>query len=187
MFDIHRHIADLDAGALGEAVLDRTADHAADDAVLAEIVLALGERFNGVTVADDGDVVRHIGDLVELVGDDDGGHTLLLEFQQKIQQRLGIRLVEGGGRLVQDHKARLFCQRLGNLNHLLLADADVLDEGRGGLGQADDLQIFCSFGVGFVPVDGVFFLSQSMAYFFPCSLPRNMFSPMLMYGTRASS
>ena len=37
------------------------------------------------------------------------------------------------------------------------SDADVLDEGLGGIGQADDLQIPGGLRVGLVPVDGVLF------------------------------
>ena len=155
--DLQGDLADGHVVALGEAVLHLTADHAADDPVLADVVRALVQRFDGFAVPQDGDVIRHIGDLVDLVGDEDGGHALLLEFQQQVQQRLGVLLVEGGGGLVQDHEAGVLGQSLGDLHQLLLADADILDQGFGGFGQADDLQIFRCLGMGLVPVDGKFF------------------------------
>ena len=112
------------------------------------------EGLDGLAVPDDGDVVGHIGDLVELVGDDDARHTLALEPEQQVQQGLGVGLVEGGGRLVQNEETGVFGQGLGDLHQLLLAHADVLDEGTGGLAQAHDLQVLVRLAVGVVPVDG---------------------------------
>ena len=151
------HVPDLYAAALGKAVRQLAAHHAADDAVLADIIHALGQGLDGLAVAENGDVVRHIADLVDLVGDDDGGHALFLELQQQVQQRLGVLLVQGGGGLVQDHQAGVLGQRLGDLGHLLLAHADVLDQRFGRLGQTHHLQILRGLGVGLVPVDGKLF------------------------------
>ena len=133
------------------------ADHAADDAVLADVVRALVERFDRLAVTQDRDVVCDVGDLIDLVGDDDRGHALLFKLQQQIQQRLRVLLVERGGRLVEDHEAGVLRQRLCDLDHLLLADADILDQRLGRFGQADDLEVFRRLGVGLVPVDGIFF------------------------------
>ena len=101
------------------------------------------------------------------MGDDDGGHPLLLELQKQIQQGLGVLLVEGGGGLIQNQKARVLGQGLGNFDHLLLADADILDQRLGRLRQADDLQVPGGLGMGLVPVNREFlslFVSQEHVF-----------------------
>ena len=154
VFDLHGHVADFHALPLREAVGDLTAHHAFDDPVLADIVCPFVKGFDGMAVPDHGDVVGHIGDLVELVRDDDGGQALLLEPQQQIQQRLGVRLVQRGSRLVQDQQLGILCQRLGDFHQLLLAHADVLDQRVGGFRQAHGTQVLGGLGMGLVPVDG---------------------------------
>ena len=104
VFDLHGHVADFHIVALGEAVGDLPANHALDDPVLADIVGALVQRLDGMAVTDDGDVIGNVGYLVELMGDDDGGHALLLEPQQQIQKCLGIGLIQRRGGLVQDQQ-----------------------------------------------------------------------------------
>ena len=51
-----------------------------------------------------------------------------LEFQQQVEQRVAVGLVEAGGRLVEDQQLDLLRQRLGDLDELLLADADIGDQ-----------------------------------------------------------
>ena len=126
--DVEGNIADFHTAALREAVFHLAADHAADDAVFADIILALGQSLDGPAVTHDGDVVRDIGNLVDLVRDDDRGHALLLELEKQIQQRLRVLFIQGRGRLVQNHQLRMLCEGLGNFDHLLFADADVLDQ-----------------------------------------------------------
>src|SRR5690606_18750523 len=53
------------------AVFHVTADHALDDAVLADVSTMTVERFDRAAIAQDGDLVGNLADLVELVGDDD--------------------------------------------------------------------------------------------------------------------
>ncbi len=52
--DLEEGLADL-RGAVGEAGLERTADHAADDPVLVDAVRLDVERLDGLAVADDRD------------------------------------------------------------------------------------------------------------------------------------
>ena len=153
LFQILLNIADLDAGSLGEAVRDLTADHAADDAVLAEIVHAPVERFDGLSVADDGDVIGNVGNFIEFVRNDDARESLFLEPQQQIEQCPRILLVQRGGRLVQNHQFGVFRQCLGYFGKLLFTDADVLDKRLGGVRQPDDFQVLRCFGMGRLPVD----------------------------------
>ena len=139
-----------------EAVGHLAADHALDDALLADRLGAVVvDGLDGAAVAHDGDLVGDVGDLVELVGDDDHRHALLLEAQHQIQQRLRILLVQRGGGLVQDQQLRLLGQGLGDLDQLLLAGADGLDLHLAALRQAHHLQVLVRLGVGGVPVDSV--------------------------------
>ena len=62
---------------------------------------------------------------------------LALQAQEQVEQVLGVLVVERRGRLVEDQQLDLLGQRLGDLDELLLADADVLDRGQRVLGQAD--------------------------------------------------
>ena len=84
----------------GVAVVHGAAHHALNDPVLAELVHALDQGLDGGAVPDDGGLVGAVDDLVELVGDDNGGKALLLEFDEQVQQHFGVLVVEGGGGFV---------------------------------------------------------------------------------------
>ena len=122
--DLEEDLADL-GGVVGEAGLEVAADHAADDAVLVDAVLLDAERLDRLAVADDGDGVGDLLDLVELVADHDAGHALGAQPGDEVEQVLGVALVERRGRLVEDEQLDVLGQRLGDLDELLLADADV--------------------------------------------------------------
>ena len=113
------------------------------------------------------------------MGDDDAGHALLFKLYHQIKQLLRICLVERRRRFVKNQQPDIFCQRLGNLDKLLLANADILNQRAGGFLQADPSAaahpLCCRLS------------SQSTRIFLPRSLPRNMFSPIVRYGTSASS
>ena len=66
---------------------------------------------------------------------------------------VGVVVVERGGRLVEDQQLDLLAERLGDLDQLLLADAEVLDRGERVLPQADPGQQLDGPVVGLVPVD----------------------------------
>ena len=108
-------------------------------------------------------LVGAVDDLVELVGDDDGGQALLLEFHQQVQQHLGVLVVEGGGGLVQNQEPHLLGEGLGDLHQLLLAGADVLDQGLGRLVQPHLLHMLFGLVVGLVPVDKAEFVFDLIA------------------------
>ena len=93
----------------------------------------LGQRLDGLAVADDGDVVGDAVDLVELVRDQDRGDALPLELEQQVEQRLAVLFREAGRRLVEDQELDFLAQRLGDLDQLLLADADIGDQRLAGL------------------------------------------------------
>ena len=62
------------------------------------------------------------------MGDDDAGHALLFKLYHQIKQLLRICLVERRRRFVKNQQPDIFCQRLGNLDKLLLANADILNQ-----------------------------------------------------------
>ncbi len=94
-----------------------------------------------------------LGQFVELVGDHDRRHALLLELEQEIEQRGAVGLVQARRRLVEDQELHLLRQRLGDLDQLLLADAYVGDQRIGGFLQAHRLHQLAAAAEGFVPVD----------------------------------
>ncbi|MBG9885055.1 hypothetical protein ABE10_00335, partial [Bacillus toyonensis] len=126
VLDLEEHLADVRC-AVGIATLEGTADHAADDPVLVDLAASDVERLDRAPVADDGDLVRDLLDLVELVADDDRGDPFCLEAQDQIEQVLRVVLVERRGRLIEDQQLDVLVQCLGDLDELLLADAEVLD------------------------------------------------------------
>ncbi len=73
VLDLHGHVADLHIMTLGETVGHFTTDHAADDAIFGNIIHTLDQSLDGVAVADNGDVVRNIRNLIELMRDNNRG------------------------------------------------------------------------------------------------------------------
>ena len=100
-----------------------------------------------------GDVIGDPAHLVELVRDEDRGDALPLEFEQQIEQRLAVLFGQAGGRLVEDQQLDFLAQRLGDLDQLLLADADIGDERLGVFLQTDLLQQGARARLVGVPVD----------------------------------
>jgi hypothetical protein len=83
-------------------------DHAADDAVFGDDILAAVERLDRGAIAQNRDRVGHAGDFAELVRNQNRRDALRLELQQKLKQGVAVALVEAGGRLVQDEQAHFF-------------------------------------------------------------------------------
>ena len=72
-------------------------------------------------------IVTAVGDgfdLVQLVADDDAGDALVAQPADQVQQVGGVLVVQGRGRLVEDQQLDVLGQRLGDLDQLLLADAE---------------------------------------------------------------
>ena len=130
-------------------------------------------------VPQDRDRVRDRLDLLELVRDQDAGDALGAELAQQLEQLLGVVLVERGCGLVEDQQLDVLRQRLGDLDQLLLADADPADLGVGRLVEADLLEQLDRLGVRLAPVDD--------AARWPARSPRKMFSVIESSGMRASS
>src|SRR6478609_4011780 len=136
VLDLEQLLPDL-RDVVREPGLEVTTDHAADDPVLVDAVLLDPEGLDGLAVADDGDRVGDLLDLVELVADHDAGHAPRAEPGHEAEQVLGVALVERRRGLVEDQQLDVLGQRLGDLDQLLLADADVLDLRVGVLVQPD--------------------------------------------------
>ena len=150
--DLHAHVVQNIVNAAGIAVRQLTAHHAPDDPVFVDVTAVIVNGLDGGAVPDHGNAVSHIGDLIELVGNDDGCHALLLEFQQQVQKHPGILLVQRGGGLVQDQQLHVLRQCLGDLHELLLAGADVLDQGGCFVLQAHLAHMLLRLIIGAVPV-----------------------------------
>ncbi|MPM70528.1 hypothetical protein SDC9_117483 [bioreactor metagenome] len=88
---LHRPVLDLQHDfvlhmrlARGETIGQLAADHAADDARFVNLLLGHIEGFDDRAVANDRNLIRNIGDFVELMGDDDRGHTFFLELFEQV-------------------------------------------------------------------------------------------------------
>ena len=124
ILDVEHHLADLGIAAR-EAALQVAVDHAPYDVVLLDPLRMAIHRLDRAPVAQHGDAVRDLRNLVQLVGDQDGRDALGAQADQQVQQRRAVALVEARGRLVEDQQADLLRQRLRDLHQLLLADAEV--------------------------------------------------------------
>ena len=94
VFYFHGDIADLHARTFRETVCQFTSYHALNDTGFGDIVFFFVQCFDGGSIADDCDLIRHVGNLVELMGDDDRSHSLFLELQKKVKKRSGIIFVQ---------------------------------------------------------------------------------------------
>ena len=93
---LKRYGPDLYSLALGEAVGHLAPDHALYYAGFGEIVGLLVQCLYGLAVTYDSDVVRHVGDLVQFVGDNNGCYmTGILEQQKQVQQVLAVGFRKG--------------------------------------------------------------------------------------------
>ena len=118
------------------------------------------EGLDGVAVPDDGDGVGHVADLVELMGNNNTGHALGLQLEHQLQQLGALGVVEGGGGFVQDQQVRLLAHGLGDLDHLLLADAQGIDRNiHIDIAHTHPLQQRLGFPAGSGPVDDALFLT----------------------------
>ena len=111
------------------------------------------DRLNRRSVADDRDLIRNIGNLVELMGNDDHRHALLFEAEHQIKQCSRVLLIQGRSRLIEDEEPCVLCKRFGDLDQLLLAGADLLDQYLGGFGQTNHFEVFVRFNKCSIPVD----------------------------------
>ena len=105
--DLHQGSPDL-GRARRVAVFHVPAHHAFDDPVFVDVVPMAIEGLDRAAVADDGDLVCHLRDLVQLVRDQDRRDALGFEAEKEIQEFLAVALVEARRRLVEDEELYLF-------------------------------------------------------------------------------
>ena len=98
------YVADIGCP-LGKAMGQITTDHAADDAIFGNGVGATVKRLNGGAIAQDRDGIGHLGDFVELVGNQNRRNALRLELQQaacsSASVSVSLRLAVGSSRIKQ--------------------------------------------------------------------------------------
>ena len=85
--------------------------------------------------------------------DHDARDALLLEAQQEFQKSIAFFLVQCRCRLIQDQQLDIFCQSLGDLDHLLLPHAEVTNQTVDILMHADAGQDFRCFTLRGIPID----------------------------------
>jgi hypothetical protein len=78
---------------------------------------------------------------------------MTLELQQQVEQRVAVAFVEAGGRLIQDQQLDFLGERLGDLDQLLLADAEIGDQRGRRLVQPHLGEQFPGPAEGDVPID----------------------------------
>ena len=78
------------------------------------------EERDALTEPQHGDAVRHLEDVVEVVGDDDDAQALLGQAPYEIQHLTRLRHPQSGCRLVEDHELRVPHDRLRHRHRLPL-------------------------------------------------------------------
>ena len=141
---LDRPVLDLQQGharLVGRARVERPhlAAHHHRDHLVRRQLLARGAP-HGAAVAQHGDAVRDLEDLLQAMADVDARHAARAQLAEEAVEAGGVRLREGRRRLVEDEDARLLGQRLADLHELLLADAQLLDGAPGVDVEADHLQ-----------------------------------------------
>jgi len=99
-----------------------------------QALLACSRAVDGVdslATPDDRDSVGDLKYLVQLVRDEDDGHALSGQSPEDFEELVCFLWSQDGGRLVEDQDVGVPVERLQDLDALLLADRDRLNEGIG--------------------------------------------------------
>ena len=105
-------------------------EHLAPDHELGELLLGRTfprQRLDLLAAPENGHPVGDLEHLVQLVADEDDGHSFLGERAQDPEELQRLLRCEHRRRLVEDQDLGAPVERLQDLDSLLLADADVLD------------------------------------------------------------
>ena len=106
---------------------DLAPDHPAHD--LRGVGLGAGRAGDELAVAEDRHAVGQGEDLVHLVRDVEDGRARLAEVVDHPEEPVDLGVGQGRGRLIHDQDRGLVRQRLGDLDHLLVADPQAADHG----------------------------------------------------------
>ena len=124
--DIDGDVADL-AFMFGIAVVERTADDHVDQFIHREAFHRAGALI--LAVADNSDALADLAELFQAVGDVDHADALLLKVADDVHQLIDLFFGQRRGGFVQNKDLRVHRDRLGDFDHLLLGDGQVLDSG----------------------------------------------------------
>ena len=116
------HVA-LDAEFLGIEVVQRPAHHGGDQGILRHVADVLGDDV--FAVAHDGNTVAELKEFFQLVRDKQDGHALGLQAPDGFHQLCDLLFAQRGGGFVHDDQLGVQGNSLGDLHHLLLADAQL--------------------------------------------------------------
>ena len=94
-------LADLHI-ALGVSLSEVATHHERDDLALGGRGVLHVDRLDGLAVAQDRRAIGDLGNLTELVGDDDDSNALVAQAAHEVEELSRVVVVEGGGGLVQD-------------------------------------------------------------------------------------
>ena len=111
------------------------ADHQADQLAAAEV--ADRQAAHAAAVAQHGDPRGKLEHLIQAMRDVDDGHALARELSDDLEQVVALGRRQGRGGLVHDQNAGIQRERLGDLDQLLLADAQACDLARGIRGEPE--------------------------------------------------
>ena len=107
---------------LREELVERAPDHQPDDLRRGELVGRA--RLDVTAVADDGDDVGELADLLEPVADVEDRHAAVAEPTDGGEETVDLVGRERGGRLVHDQQPRAGGERLRDLEQLPVGDAE---------------------------------------------------------------
>ncbi|RMV02045.1 hypothetical protein ALP14_05556 [Pseudomonas amygdali pv. myricae] len=151
-FDLEQHLADI-WHSCGIAVRQLPPDHGADHPCFVDGFGTAVDDIHRPAVANHRDFVRYPSDLVEFVRNNDGGDAASLELQHQCQQSVAVLFIQAGCGLVKNQQAHIFGQRLGDLDHLLLADTQASHKRLGRHFQPHAVEQFAGAPMRPVPVD----------------------------------
>ena len=114
---------------LREELVERAPDHEPDDLRLRELVGRA--RLDVTAVADDGDDVGELADLLEPVADVEDGDAAVAQAADGGEEAVDLVGRERGGRLVHDQQPRAGRERLRDLEQLPVGDAEPAHRGVG--------------------------------------------------------
>src|SRR5713226_5825553 len=116
------------AAAVG-AQVDRATDHEQGELVL--VRLGGFAAAHHLPTADDGDPVRYLEDLVELVADENHARAFGAQSPEHLEDLVRLLRRQHGGRFVENEDPRVPVDRLQDLDALLLTNRQLIDAARG--------------------------------------------------------
>ena len=79
-------------------------------------------------IPQNGDVIANLQQLFKFVRNVNDGHAVGLQFADHPEQNFHLRCAQGRGRFIHNQDAYILSQSFGNLDNLLLANAQVANQ-----------------------------------------------------------